>query len=160
MDMELLPSNNMEKTIENLVGFRGTIYFGVPKETASFRLGSKRKGKSADNASILAIMEAGSPVKNIPSRKLLGPVVNKHIEQIKEMFNKIYDAIIRGEEQEADLQMNILAQRVEMWTKAYFREDNDWAPNAPATIKRKGSDTPLIDTGALRQSIRAFYVKE
>ena len=26
-------------------------------------------------------------------------------------------------------------------------------PNAPATIRRKGSSTPLVDTGALRQAI-------
>ena len=30
-----------------------------------------------------------------------------------------------------------------------------WAPNAPWTIAAKGSDRPLIDTGRLRQSIRA-----
>jgi hypothetical protein len=29
----------------------------------------------------------------------------------------------------------------------------DFPPNAPATIARKGSDNPLIDTGLLRQSI-------
>lgn len=30
-----------------------------------------------------------------------------------------------------------------------------WVPNAPATIRRKGSSRPLIDSGQLRQSIRA-----
>lgn len=32
-------------------------------------------------------------------------------------------------------------------------------PNAPSTIKQKGSDTPLIDTGRLRQSI-TFRITE
>ena len=32
--------------------------------------------------------------------------------------------------------------------------DGDYVPLAPATIKRKGSDKPLIDTGHMRQSIR------
>jgi hypothetical protein len=32
--------------------------------------------------------------------------------------------------------------------------DEPWAPNAPATIKRKGSDQPLVDTGRLVQSHR------
>lgn len=27
-----------------------------------------------------------------------------------------------------------------------------WAPNAPATVKRKGSDTPMIDEGILREA--------
>ena len=31
--------------------------------------------------------------------------------------------------------------------------DNDWAPNAPYTVAKKGSSTPLIDSGQLRQSI-------
>ena len=30
---------------------------------------------------------------------------------------------------------------------------NNWAPNKPATIRRKGSDKPLIDTGVLRAAI-------
>lgn len=31
--------------------------------------------------------------------------------------------------------------------------DGSWAPNAPSTVRAKGSDRPLIDTGALRQSV-------
>lgn len=30
-----------------------------------------------------------------------------------------------------------------------------WTPNAASTIARKGSDRPLVDSGQLRQSIRA-----
>lgn len=33
--------------------------------------------------------------------------------------------------------------------------DGTWAPNAPLTIARKGSDQPLVDTGRLNQSHRA-----
>lgn len=33
--------------------------------------------------------------------------------------------------------------------------DGGWAPNAPMTIERKGSDQPLVDTGRLNQSQRA-----
>jgi phage gpG-like protein len=33
--------------------------------------------------------------------------------------------------------------------------DNDWPPNAPSTIRRKGSSRPGIDTGRGRQSITA-----
>lgn len=34
-------------------------------------------------------------------------------------------------------------------------ESGPWAPNAPATIARKGSSQPLIDTGQMLQSVRA-----
>jgi hypothetical protein len=37
---------------------------------------------------------------------------------------------------------------------------NHWAPNTPGTIARKGSDRPLIDTGALRQSIIGIIKEE
>jgi len=36
--------------------------------------------------------------------------------------------------------------------KNYFLR-NGWAPNAPSTIKKKGSDKPLIDSSAMRNSI-------
>lgn len=33
--------------------------------------------------------------------------------------------------------------------------DGPWFPNSPKTIRRKGSDRPLIDSGQMRQSVRA-----
>lgn len=33
-----------------------------------------------------------------------------------------------------------------------------WTPNAPATIREKGSSKPLIDTGQMRQSARAVLI--
>ena len=36
--------------------------------------------------------------------------------------------------------------------RAHIRNGN-WVPNAPATIRRKGSDRPLIDTGQLVNSV-------
>lgn len=37
--------------------------------------------------------------------------------------------------------------------------DGDWAPNAPSTIKIKGSDKPLIDTGTMRQGVQ-YVIKQ
>ena len=31
-------------------------------------------------------------------------------------------------------------------------------PNAPSTVRRKGSDNPLVDTGTMRESLR-YVVK-
>ena len=36
--------------------------------------------------------------------------------------------------------------------RAHIRNGN-WVPNAPATIRRKGSDRPLIDTGQLVNAV-------
>ena len=40
---------------------------------------------------------------------------------------------------QGDVQMSIVA--------------GNWTPNAPSTVKRKGSSRPLIDTGAMRQAV-------
>ena len=73
--------------------------------------------------------------------------------------------------------MERLAVRIENWTKKFFTDsDNGWAPNAyitihggwmrnkvtgqPVYVKGKNSSKPLIDTGSLRQSIKAIYYKE
>lgn len=37
-------------------------------------------------------------------------------------------------------------------------KDGDFVPNAPSTIRKKGSDKPLIDTGRLRQSVN-YHIK-
>ena len=154
MKMELKSSPQL---IQDLTGYRGKIYFGVPRDTTIRHTG---KVKRIDNATILAIMEHGSPVKNIPPRPLLKPVLNKHKDKILEIFGKVYAMLLAGDEQGADRELDILAQRVQRWTQEFFTEDNGWAPNAPSTIRRKGSDKPLIDTGSLRQSIRGIFVKK
>lgn len=170
MEMKLMPSSG-ETFVEKIVGFKGKVYFGVPQETVNIRKiwtdksHTKRKTVNPEslkinNAVLLSIMEHGSPVKNIPPRELLRPVVKKHEAKIREIFNKIYMCLLEGNEVGADKQMDILAQRMQRWAHAYFVEDNGWAPNAPSTIKAKGSDKPLIDTGSLRQSIRGIYVKK
>lgn len=153
--------------------YNKVVKFGIPKVT-SVRV-DENGIAGLTNADILAIMEAGSIKMNIPPRKLLEPVIIKHQKQIHTHFKKIFDCLIQDRSNEADALMEQLAFRMETWTKAYFREDNGWAPNAPITIsggwminkvtgkpvyiKGKGSDTPLIDTGELRKSIRGLVVK-
>lgn len=151
------------------------VKFGIPKTTTVRPKEDDDDDKDPlTNADILAIMEAGSIRMNIPARKLLEPVVNKHEDKIREMFKLIFDALLSGNVSQADMLMERLALRVETWTKSYFTEDNNWTPNAPITvhggwminkvsgkpvyIKGKGSDQPLIDTGELRKAIKGLVV--
>jgi hypothetical protein len=152
------------------IKYNGVVKYGIPSET------NKRTDGSLSNAEILAILEAGSEVNNLPPRPLLEPVREKHKEQIdKDLMLACY-YIFKGEEQQADTIMQRLAFKMETWTKAYFTEDNGWAPNSPITIhggwmankktgkpfyvKGKGSDRPMIDTGELRRSIRGVFIKD
>lgn len=178
MDLELKPSNN-EVLIENLIGFKGKILFGVPESTNNYieergnsskQIEYRRKGMAnTNNAQLLAILENGSPVKNLPPRPLLKPVVERHKDKILEEFQKIYECLVIGDNDKADMLLNRLAQRVEKWGKEFFREDNGWEPDKPATIHAKNrraglpKDAPtttLIDTASLRGAIRAIYVKK
>lgn len=142
--------------------FTGEIVYGVPKQTAWTRqLSTEKPVIKYNNAQILAVMEHGSPVKNIPPRELLIPVRKKYARQINDTLLKVCDLLLKSKQDEADEQMEKLAIRIENWTKKFFTDsDNGWAPNSPATIRAKGSDRPLIDTGALRQSIKAIYYKD
>lgn len=54
--------------------------------------------------------------------------------------------------------VDIIGNMAEGDVKAVFGDRSRLAPNAPATIRRKKSDAPLIDTGRLRASIK-FRVK-
>lgn len=164
MEFELIDKEN-EKLIEKLTKYRGKIYFGVPEETALKR----KKGETINNAQLLAIHEHGSPVKNLPKRELLRPTIIRHEGEIREAFDKIYGYLLDGNNDLADSEMERLAQRVEMWLKKFFVEDNGWTPDKPSTIKAKNRKhglpqdakaTTLIDTGKLRSSLRAVFIKK
>lgn len=159
-----------------LTEYNKTVAYGIPASTNTRNpvyVTRTRKGKNGriytrkeliaggmGNAEILALMEAGSPAKNIPSRELLEPIRKKYHNKIEQYFEKIMDALVEGNSQEVDRLMNELALRVESWTKKFFTDpDNNWKPNAPSTVAKKGSDMPLIDTGSLRGSIRGIVMK-
>lgn len=54
--------------------------------------------------------------------------------------------------------MEIIGNKVEGLIKKKIRT-GPFKPNAPSTIRRKGSSRPLIDTGHLRQSVRYKIVR-
>ena len=173
MKVEIEEVKNNQKL---LTKYNRTVAYGIPASTNTrnpIYVTRTKKGKNGriytrkelvaggmGNAEILAIMEAGSPAKNIPSRELLEPVRIKYSKKIDEYFEKIMDALVEGDTFEVNRLMNELALRVESWTKKFFTDpDNGWQPNAPSTIAKKGSDMPLIDTASLRGSIRGIVMK-
>jgi hypothetical protein len=48
-----------------------------------------------------------------------------------------------------------VALKLESMIKGWINEQVNLTKNAPATIARKGSDVPLVDTGVLRSAITA-----
>ena len=165
--MEIKPQEGTA-SLETLLGFKGRVLYGVPEDT-SVRPVDKDGKAVINNAQLLAILEHGSPVKNLPPRELLAPVAKKHKASIERTFKKVFDALLDGDRKTADSLMERLAFQMETWCKSYFREDNGWVPDKPATIRAKNRraglppdapTTTLIDTGELRKSIRGIYLKD
>lgn len=124
---------------------------GIPQESSS------RSG-SVSNAELMFIHTNGSPLKGIPARPVIEPAIEQNTERIAELLKSAAIAALDGNMSGAHSGLEKAGQHGENAVKEYFTSGN-LTPNKPATIKRKGSDRPLIDTGALRQSI-THVVKE
>jgi len=149
-------------------------YVGVPAASASERssillamaakTNSKKKKavlqKSAlggvTNAELLFIHTHGSPINKIPARPVLQPAINAdgNRQKIAAEINGSIRLSLAGDSEGARKKMMRAALAGQNAARAWFVDSrNGWAPNKPATIKAKGSDRPLISTGALRNSI-------
>jgi len=109
-----------------------------------------------NNATILFFNENGSPLRNIPSR----PVLDYTIRDSQKLINKTVDSIINNvvqygmSENKIEAELKILCMRIEKIARKMIYDNNGtFAPNAPSTIKRKGGNHPLFDTGQLARSI-------
>lgn len=117
------------------------VYVGFPAEF-------DKKVEGSDNfnlASLAAVLEFGN--ERIPSRPFLRQTLaenqNKYIELFVDLIGKgfsieqVYKQI--ASTAQGDVRLNIAK--------------GDWVANAKSTIKRKGSDKPLIDIGTMRKSV-------
>lgn len=117
------------------------------------------KSKTKTNAELGALHEFGSFSLGIPARSFLRwPLFFRQRFIIKEasagatklMFNGQWILVLK--------RLGIACERAVLQAFA-SRGFGSWAPNAPSTIARKGSDAPLIDTGQLRRAIASKVEK-
>lgn len=108
-----------------------------------------RSGKIG-NVDLMKIHEFGI---GVPQRSVIRAGTDKNIDGAFSRAVKEYGKVIKGSGT-----INSMVGRVgvfmegkfkKMFSKAYLK------PNAKTTIRLKGSDTPLIDSGQLRQSIKS-----
>lgn len=144
--------------------FKGCIYVGVPKSKSNFTRGSKTKPRNEfTNADILAVLENGSPMKNIVPRPLLKATIKQHQRELNEALQKAIPIVLSGVDDEIDRYFETLALKIQGWVQMYMlREGQErWEPSLRvlrAKVRGEQAKT-LIDTGSLRQSIIAFYSK-
>ena len=94
---------------------------------------------------------------HIPSRPFIRNSVDTHADEINADLEKAAKSLVNGSSVEG-----ILNRLGERHTNRMVKEikNGDFVPNSPATVKRKKSDKPLIDTGNLWQSIHHIIAKK
>lgn len=152
---------------------RLSAYVGVPAAGRDARtkqlleMAGKAKGKKKarlvkaakgdiNNAELLFIQENGSPVNHIPARRVLGPAVEAdgNKQAISNEINASIKATMDGDKEGAEKKMLRAAIAGQNAARKWFTDGrNGWQKNAPSTVVAKGSNRPLIDTGALRAAI-------
>lgn len=128
---------------------RKDVLVGIPQQNAS------RKGE-INNAELLYIHTHGSALQKIPPRPVIEPAIEApdNRANISAELRDAARGVLEGRPDDAALHLELAGQVGENAAVRWFTDPrNGWAPNAPSTIRKKGSDRPLIDTGELRRSI-------
>ncbi|MGR6617640.1 hypothetical protein ACU6QK_15580 [Pseudomonas rhodesiae] len=121
------------------------VLVGVPEGAGSYEDG-------LTIATIAAVNNFGSADGKIPAREFLQPAINKGAPQYQRLAEIMIPKVLAG-----SMAMTTLLEQMGNLAEGHVKQeitDLDTPPNAQSTIDRKGSSSPLIDTGALRQSIR------
>lgn len=115
-------------------------------------------GKTYTEAHEMYIHEHGSALYNIPPRPVLEPSIDANTEIIAEQMKKAANVALDNGNMDIELEkVGMIGQNV---ARSWFTNpDNKWPSNSEDTIKRKGSDKPLIDSGELRKAI-TYVVKD
>lgn len=128
------------------------------KTTSKKKQARLKKSATSDinNAELLFIQENGSPANHTPPRPVLDPAVKAdgNRQAISNEINASIKATLDGDKETAEKKMLRAAIAGQNAARKWFIDSrNGWRENAESTIARKGSDRPLIDTGAMRAAI-------
>jgi hypothetical protein len=122
--------------LKNLSNMRA--YVGIPEANNS------RPGQVIGNAALLYIQTNGANLPNgavIPPRPVIEPSIEANRKIIEDELEQCIDAEIEGKIDEAITHLKKAGTLGANGAKRWFRDPrNGWAPNAPSTIRKKGSD--------------------
>lgn len=130
----------------------GTAYGYQTKRDAE--LGRVRFLKGNDGFMVLGVTPPHTI--EIPMRSFIRSTVDEKQGDYHAIATRLMGRIIRGELTKFDA-LSLMGQQIEKDIKRKITTLK-YPPNAPSTIKKKGSSNPLIDTGHMRSSIR-YVVK-
>lgn len=118
-----------------------------------YQAGEAADEDGVDMCDIAAWNELGT--EHSPARPFLRQTVEKNESKINEFCAREAGKMFDGGTAEQCL------DKIGVFMKGLVQKtirDGEFAPNAPATIQKKGSDKPLIDTGRMRQSVN-YHIK-
>lgn len=112
-----------------------------------------------NNAELLFIHSHGSPLRNLPERKVIEPAIQAedNKERISREFKAVGRAALRGDEAGAMLGLNRAGQAGVNAAQSWFTDPrNGWPPDSDETVARKlGKLSPRAQESALRKIEKA-----
>lgn len=91
---------------------------------------------------------------HIPARPFMQTTFDRYRADVMKFTEHLVNGIIEGQ-YTADHVMRVLGEWYQAKVQLTIRDAKNWAvPNTPETIKRKGSSSPLIDTGRMVGAVR------
>jgi hypothetical protein len=118
------------------------------------------RGLKYSEAFSLYIQSHGSPLWHSPPRPVLEPAIKANKGKIALQFSKIIKATADGNADAMERAITSTGMTAQNACRAWFKDPrNRWPLNDPKTVKLKGSDKPLVDSGELRDSI-VYVVRE
>lgn len=99
-----------------------------------------------------SVHQFGSSKMNIPKRPFVSEPIDQKGEELKQFIDDNYKAVIDGK-QTLRKAIDRIGVKHEGQMKRGITEFT-FESNKPRTIQRKGSSTPLIDNGQMRNSIK------
>jgi hypothetical protein len=126
------------------------VLVGFPGETSN-------RGEPINNPTLAYIHEHGSPAANIPARPFLTSGVREAEDKIVAVFEAGAKRALDGDAGAGARALN-QAGHAAVGAVQNKIATGSFAPLKPATIKRKKSSKPLINTGALKSAV-TFVVR-
>lgn len=133
-------------------GFDNIIRQALKLDGKGVKVGIRRGKGSHDGTDMLDIAVYNHfGTATIPARPFVSDCAEKNAGQIQEVQKRLVYRVYQGG-LSADGALAELGAWYVNVQKGHILHGG-WTPNAPATIKRKGSNKPLVDTGQLVNTV-------
>lgn len=112
--------------------------------------------EQVDGVSVIdyAVYNEFGTSRGIPARPFMSKTAELHTDDITNFTAALVGRIIDGKISD-DTALHNIGMKYQSYMQQTIRDAKSWAaPNSPRTIAKKGSSSPLIDTGRMVGSVR------